>query len=627
MNWSAPTRFLEENSDSTRRRAARGARAGKDVQKDRNAGERAAVQRLNERLAELQTELQKKLLASDRAVTDFQRFDVNARIQDVDRLMADAQADLANGAKLDYNRMADLGDANAEEPMKAAQLKIAPELPGLDAMLVNTAWENTLELLTQPMQQFASQTKVLLRQVALAGDGKMDAINRLREQIAGQGFDNAQYRAERIIRTELGRIFNQSTYDRLLALSKEFPFLRKGWRAAGDARTRLGHQQAGQQYQRGQGIPIGELFEVKVYDERPGKGGKLLGVAHLRFPVDPATTPQGRIAAGATIMCRCNAFVDFDLGEFAAFTAQAIQTSLGGVRPAVAPGPTAMPPAPPKPKTRQPRAAKKPAPIVAPGATRYQPGGPKVSGAANLDFTSSRIRNGLKALTDKSKAIVRRAFDVIDSVHGDGKLPIIPTGAVNPRQARMGTQAGYVHLRGGQPYSLVFGNNILKHAPHIGVFHETGHFLDHAGFDGDYSAFESESPGILDGWRQSVKTSKAIQTMADWRRGTGRPMGASDQMLDYMLSAKETWARSYAQWVATRSGNAAALKELANMQEAGTIGSVPGSTRFNSKMLGQKADPGSWDYPWQWSDEDFEPIGKAIDELMEKIGWRTKTTG
>ena len=64
------------------------------------------------------------------------------------------------------------------------------------------------------------------------------------------------------------------------------------------------------------------------------------------------------------------------------------------------------------------------------------------------------------------------------------------------------------------------------------------------------------------------------------------------------------------------------LRELRNMQAGSTVGSVPTGTPYGGAVLSGKPKPGTWDYPWQWDDEDFAEVGAAIDRIMEKIGWR-----
>lgn len=344
FDWPSPDRILEAIGTGGAKRAQRANRAGSQVISDRFKLEKETTAQLQARLVTLKDAISRRLLAGDGGVTDFQRFTMQALLSDVDRLTKDAQADLATIAERDYKAADQLGIQAIQEPLTAAQLSITRSLPGLDSALVQAAFGNTVDLLTQPMQQYATDVKVALRGVAMAGDGKFGAITKLRDKIEGDGFDNAQYRAERIIRTELGRVFNAATFERLKALSNDFPFLRKGWRATADSRTRQGHREAGATYARGSGIPVSDRFSVNVYDERgKGKGGaKLLGVATLLYPVDPGATPEGRIAAGATIMCRCNGFVDFNMADFARFTASKVQMALGDVQ-AQNPGPKAVP--------------------------------------------------------------------------------------------------------------------------------------------------------------------------------------------------------------------------------------------------------------------------------------------
>lgn len=363
--WSAPDHVLEA-AGGPGGRAQRANKAAADVGRDYSKAEAAAVAQLLTRLNTLKTSLQARLL--DGSLTDFKRYSIKQLADDVDRMIADAQSKIHADQRTALDHAGDLGTKAALEPMRAAQLNLAvtAHLPGLDAHLVHAAFDNTVDLLTPPMQQYAGQVKTALRAVALAGDQKFEAIQRLASAITGGGFDNAQYRAERIIRTELGRVFSQSTYDRMVGLTADFPFLRKGWKATNDGRTRLGHVEAGQKYAKGQGsIPIATMFEVAVYNERDGKVPVRIGTASLRFPLDPMASPAGRVAAGATIMCRCNSFVDFNLAEFAAFTKAKVQQALGQPAPMPAPEP-APPPPPEEPPVVPPAVAP---PVAAPDPT------------------------------------------------------------------------------------------------------------------------------------------------------------------------------------------------------------------------------------------------------------------
>ena len=68
--------------------------------------------------------------------------------------------------------------------------------------------------------------------------------------------------------------------------------------------------------------------------------------------------------------------------------------------------------------------------------------------------------------------------------------------------------------------------------------------------------------------------------------------------LRYLLRHDELWARSYAQYIAVKSGDTTLLKELAE-------------TRAEKNLYNQK----------QWSEDDFKPILKAMDALFTTLGW------
>lgn len=346
--------LLEAASSDAKRRSQRARRAALDILSDRNRIERELQRDLITRLRQLKRALQQWLLVED--LTDLRRTDLLQRLAAVDRLIADAMVDVADAARGAYTRAADLGDAHALEPARAADLLVPASQPAMDRAIVQATFDNTVDLLSSPMSQFATDIKVAVRRVALAGDSQQAALEQLRTRIGGQGFDAAAFRAERIVRTEVGRVFNQATYERLVSLGRTFDFLRKIWRATKDARTRTGHREAGVTYARGQGIPLADRFAVRVYQERPGKAPVLQGTVSLRFPLDPEAQPVGRLAAGATIMCRCSAALDFDLAAFAAASRQRVAIALQ--TPVFSPPPSAAAPEPapaPRAKPVRPR--------------------------------------------------------------------------------------------------------------------------------------------------------------------------------------------------------------------------------------------------------------------------------
>lgn len=596
--------------------------------------ENQAAQQLMKRLDTLQQALRQRLTQQ---ITDFKRFTLQQLLADVDRLMADTRAQIERDQAGNFGKAGAMGEDAALKPVQALRVQ-ASAVPGLDAQIITATFGNAVDLLSVPMQQFSTEVKAALRRVVLAGDSKMEELQRLQRSIAGAGFDNAQYRAERIMRTEMGRVFNQATYAKLAGLAQQFPFLKKGWRATPGNRTRTGHAEAGRTYARGHGIPIAQRFVIRVFDERDKKAPKQIGVAQLRFPIDPETTPAGRIAAAATILCRCNAFVDIDVAGYAAYAGKRVGAlNLGAVPPGPEPEPAPRAALPAKPRKRKLKlpaapkvvagapAANVPAPAVVP--QKVGPAGVKVSDHIRLDRTmkgADKIEAALKAL---------------DSVHGDGVLPSIPGGKPIARWARK-SQAYYAH-GGGRANSLAWGPKILKNMPNMGVFHEVGHFLDHTGLgragfasDGIMSGFSTaEQRQAMADLMSAFQRSRTMQALRDYEsrlRGAAAKPGQATlvpgtaKMASYLSSRRETFARAYAQYVAVKSG--AGLQELRNLQAAGasfTNHTVPEGQGYGYyDNLGAKPSRPGWNFPWAWQDDEFGEIEQAFDRLFDAMGWR-----
>jgi hypothetical protein len=396
--------------------------AGVAVQADQRKADRQSLDLLLRHFQTLKRSLMNRLMTG---VTDFKRFSLQALLADVDRLLAETEAAIQTAVARDIESAAERGAAAADNPAKAAGIVVAPALPGLDTDLVQAGFGNAVDLLTLPMRQFGADVKGGLRRVALAGDNKFEEIQTLRDKISGAGFGAAQFKAERIIRTEVGRVFNAAQYERMKTLAVTFPFLRKGWRATKDTRTRIGHRQAGATYARGQGIPVADLFTVQVYDERPGKGAKLIGTAKMRFPIDPETTPAGKVAAGASIMCRCNGFTDFAPGELDAYNRQRITLALGGLQPPVPPPVVPPPVVPPVARVRP--AKPKPVPKsrlpkpVPPPAVRDM-NDPVQARAALADMAAKNPLTGrIKVLTTEVERLTAELKGLADDFRTLGK--------------------------------------------------------------------------------------------------------------------------------------------------------------------------------------------------------------
>lgn len=285
-------------------------RAALEVRRERIRAERQMLKTLLERLARTKREIQRTLLAG---ATDFRRFVASSLLSEIDQILAETREDLSRLGQLDYQRALSLGSEQVDAASRAAALRVHLA-PALDTRLVTAAYENTVDLLSDAMTQFRSRIAVAVRRLASSGDNFGDALVKLSRTIGREGWDMAEYRAERILRTELSRTFNSATHGRLVALAEKSAGVRKIWIATKDDRTRETHTEAAARYHRGAGIPVDERF--------------LVGRTKLRFPVDPLA--EGPDAASQVIMCRCNMAMALDLTALAADTTARVRLAMSG---------------------------------------------------------------------------------------------------------------------------------------------------------------------------------------------------------------------------------------------------------------------------------------------------------
>jgi SPP1 gp7 family putative phage head morphogenesis protein len=272
------------------------------------------------------------------------------------------------------------------------------------------------------------------------------------------------------------------------------------------------------------------------------------------------------------------------------------------------------------------KALPKPTP-AAPMPKVLKPKGTPVSSGLDMSGLPKKGKSG--ALADEMRA----AAQLIDQTHGDGGLPGVPVGLDQSSQyyGVYRHTSGYITLPDGtrvlsrKPVAL----NLSKVAqvgpsaqPRMTFVHETGHYLDQQFLapritgklgqsDGHASVLYPDHPGIK-AWREAVhntSTYKRIEELKSKARtrgtieyikadGTKGTMVPDYNYVTYMLKPQEEWARSYAQYVATKTKDPAMRAELAYMRD-------PAKNPYLIE---------------QWSDDEFEPIAKAIDDLLEMVG-------
>lgn len=212
----------------------------------------------------------------------------------------------------------------------------------------------------------------------------------------------------------------------------------------------------------------------------------------------------------------------------------------------------------------------------------------------------SPVSKALKVSRSEKLNPARQALAAIDKVHGDGPLPEIP---LQPTVGRIRQGAYWPTSDGGARRITI--STASEHI-RMNTAHEVAHFLDHQGL-GRKGSFASEGSDLLDAWRSAVKGSKAYAGLVAIKPGPvsvvlddGAIMAYryDGKYLRYLKSTRELFARSYAQYIATRSGDAAMRAELV-------------------KTVKRQRDL----VPTQWEDDDFEPIATAFDKLFEFLEW------
>lgn len=204
----------------------------------------------------------------------------------------------------------------------------------------------------------------------------------------------------------------------------------------------------------------------------------------------------------------------------------------------------------------------------------------------------------------KNKLAVDQTLDSIDQVHGDGNLPEIPVKFVGKMNS-----FGYYKYggRSGKPINITI-RSTGDHR-HLTLAHEAGHFIDHQGTSTQWVTATSEA---FKPWRDAIKNSKAYKSLDDMLADpdkyikpytdprfpdfefTRKP---DRRYLRYQLGGDELWARSYSQYIATKSRQPDMIAELAGLRENEMYKDI------------------------QWDDDDFAPIAEAIDQAFVSLGW------
>jgi hypothetical protein len=214
-----------------------------------------------------------------------------------------------------------------------------------------------------------------------------------------------------------------------------------------------------------------------------------------------------------------------------------------------------------------------------------------------------KVSSQLTTIEKKIADIIKNAMNAIDSVHGDGVLDNIPLKAMG----RSAANGSFYH---GLGKAVKIEIKKSAPSPELTFAHEMGHYLDFQAL-GAKGSFETEvsnssAKALINKLNETARIKEIQKTLKDGilvKDGKQYPISAAiKKHLLYMLEPKEMFARSYAQFIAVKSGNKKMMKQLAARQ-----------------LLDKGMNIG-----YQWEDEDFKEIIAAFEELFLKQGWLSR---
>lgn len=179
----------------------------------------------------------------------------------------------------------------------------------------------------------------------------------------------------------------------------------------------------------------------------------------------------------------------------------------------------------------------------------------------------------------------------IDKIHSIENLPVIPIK--DSVSVKFQGQYSFYANR-NRPIDIKLSKVSVN--PEMTLAHEIGHFIDNQVIPKTSGSYSSVGSTIMEEWRLAITNSSATMNLKSMVGNR-----AFDQKkIRYYLSTEEQWARSYAQWVGQKSGNATMMNQTKAITE-----------HEKNEMYRSS----------QWVDDDFVPIGAAIDGIFKKLGW------
>jgi hypothetical protein len=186
--------------------------------------------------------------------------------------------------------------------------------------------------------------------------------------------------------------------------------------------------------------------------------------------------------------------------------------------------------------------------------------------------------------------VVREAIAEVDGIHAAGAMPTIMVHRGVDALGRL----GYFDPQ----YDVLFVSDVTPNAQATS-WHETGHLVDYYGLGVSNHDYASYAHPALDDWRGAVDTSSTVRKLWDAAKFRADAIQALNLTV-YWLDYPELWARSYAQYIATKADSQVVLSFLDTQ-----------TYRVNATEMVRL----------QWSARDFAPVAHAIDTMFRNLGW------
>ncbi|MPM55537.1 hypothetical protein SDC9_102334 [bioreactor metagenome] len=213
---------------------------------------------------------------------------------------------------------------------------------------------------------------------------------------------------------------------------------------------------------------------------------------------------------------------------------------------------------------------------------KFQQATDAINGSTAPANTAMPVSRNIVSEARKNTPVVDRVLKAIDSIHGDGSLPGVPV-----KTSRAKSFYGQYSFSGSRSNQIALTDIPGSHKE-LTLAHEIGHYLDHQGLPGPGLTSRAGGFKPLENVLDAIGKSDSIAMLKK----------AKVRNLHYYLKKEEEFARAYAQYVATKSADPVLLEQLQQLQ----------------------TDASDYRYI-QWTNEDFVPIMKSMDDMFKELGW------